>query len=81
MSDSTETLRMERLVELNCEPGSREALETQHGSVWTTDELRRDFSVVGFMAPFCVVIRNEDGVRGSVEFQHNPRYFFNFQPE
>ena len=81
MSDSTETLRKERLAELNCVPGSREALESKYGSVWTTDELTKEFSVVGFMAPFCVVVRRADGVRGSVEFQHNPRYFFSFQPE
>ena len=81
MPDPTEALRKERLVELICEPGSRADLEAQYRPVWTTDELSRDFSVVGFMTPFCVVVRHDDGVRGSVEFQHNPRFYFNFQPE
>jgi len=81
MPDPTEALRKEPLVELNCEPGSRADLESKYGQVWTTDELSRDFSVVGFMAPLCVVVRHDDGVRGSVEFQHNPRFYFNFQPE
>ena len=80
MSDPTETIRRERLVEINAEPGSREALEAQYGQVWTTDELADTFEVVGFMAPLVVVRRKADGVKGSLEFQHNPRYYFNFAP-
>lgn len=81
MSDETETLRRQRLAEINAEPGSREALEAQHGQVWSTDEMSRDFEAIGFMAPFIVVRRKADRVRGSLEFQHNPRFYFNFQPE
>jgi hypothetical protein len=51
------------------------------GERWTTDELQRDFDVVGFMAPFVVVIRKSDGVKGSMEFRHSPRVYFNFQPD
>ncbi len=81
MSDPTEPIRRERLVEINAEPGSREALEAKYGQVWNTEELGRDFTVVGFMAPLVVVRRKADGVRGSLEFQHNPRFYFNFQAE
>jgi len=81
MNDQAEALRCQRLVEINAEPGSREALEAQHGQVWDTAEVRTDFSVLGFSAPFVIVRRNSDGVRGSLEFQHNPRFYFNFQPE
>lgn len=80
MSDETEGLRRERLAEINAEPGSRESLEAQHGQVWNTDELCNDFDVIGFMAPFVVVIRSADGVKGSLEFQHSPRFYFNFAP-
>jgi hypothetical protein len=79
--DPTESIRRERLAEINAVPGSREALEAQHGQVWDTNELGRDFTVLGFLAPFVVVRRKGDGVRGSLEFQHSPRYYFNFQPE
>jgi len=34
--------------------------------------------VLGFMAPLVVVRRKADGVRGSLEFQHNPRFLFQF---
>lgn len=80
MSDPTESLRRERLAEINLEPGSREALEAQYGEVWTTDELREHFDVIGFMAPLVVVRRKADGVKGSLEFQNAPRLFFSFKP-
>jgi hypothetical protein len=80
MSDPTEAVRRERLVEINAEPGSREALEAQYGQVWSTDELARDFTVMGFMAPLVVVCRKSDACKGSLEFQHSPRFYFNFQP-
>ena len=81
MDDMTETIRRERLLEINAEPGSREALEVAHGKVWTTDELRIEFEVVGFLAPVCVVRRKSDGRKGSLEFQHHPRFFFGFVPD
>ncbi len=81
MSDPTEPLRRQRLVEINAQPGSREALEAQHGQVWNTEELSQDFEVVGFLAPFVVVRRKSDGVKGSLEFQHNPRFYFNFKSD
>lgn len=80
-NDPTESIRRERLAEINAEPGSREALETQYRLVWDTNGLRQDFDVLGFMAPFVVVRRKSDGLRGSLEFQHNPRLYFNWQPE
>ena len=80
MTDPTEPIRRERLVEINAEPGTRESLEAQYGKVWTTDELSEDFEVIGFSAPLVVVRRKADGVKGSLEFQHAPRYYFHFQP-
>ena len=80
MSDPTEAIRRERLVEINLVPGSREALEAKHGQVWDTDQLSEDFEAIGFMAPLIVVRRRADGVKGSLEFQHSPRLYFNWQP-
>jgi len=80
MTDPTEALRRERLVEINAEPGSRAALEAKYGQVWSTDELSETFDVIGFMAPLIVVRRRSDGQKGSLEFQHSPRYYFNFEP-
>ena len=63
---------------INLVPGSREALESRYGQVWSTDELTEDFEVIGFMAPMVVVRRRLDGAKGSLEFQHSPRFYFGF---
>ncbi len=78
--DETEALRRQRVGELNREDGSREALEARYGQVWDTDQLGQDFDVVGFMAPLVVVIRRSDKQKGSLEFRHSPRFYFNFEP-
>ncbi len=80
MNDPTETIRRERVAEINLQPGSREALEAQYGQVWNTDQLSEDFEVLGFMAPLVVVRRKSDGRKGSLEFQHSPRIYFNYKP-
>lgn len=81
MTDSLETIRRVRLAEINAQPGSRQQLEALHGQVWDTTELACDFEVEGFLAPFVVVRRKSDGVRGSLEFQHCPRFYFSFEPD
>ena len=79
MSDLTEQLRRERMVEITAEAGSREALEARYGQVWGTAELTADFAVVGFAAPLVVVRRKSDMRKGSLEFQPHPRLYFNFE--
>jgi hypothetical protein len=80
MNTDTEPVRRQRLAEINSDPGDRAALERQYGKVWTTDELAADFEIIGFLAPFCVGTRKSDGQKGSLEFQHQPRFYFNWQP-
>jgi hypothetical protein len=78
MSDPTEPIRRELLAEINAQPGSREALEAEHGQVWDTKQLGEDFDVLGFAAPLVVVRRKSDGVKGSLMFQHSPRLYYGF---
>jgi hypothetical protein len=78
MSDPTETIRRTMLAEINADPGSRAVLEAAHGDVWDTEQLSQDFEVIGFMAPLVVVRRRADGVKGSLQFQHSPRFYFGF---
>jgi hypothetical protein len=80
MNDPTEAIRRERLVEINGDAGSREALEGVHGQVWDTQQLTDAFEVIGFMAPLVVVRRRADGLKGSLEFQNAPRLYFNWKP-
>lgn len=81
MHDETESIRRQRLAEINAEPSSRAALESRYGDVWDTGQLREHFQVIGFAAPYVVVRRKSDGVKGSLEFQHDPRLYFNFQAD
>lgn len=78
MSDPTEPMRREMTFEINSNPGERAALEAKHGQVWDSVQLGKDFEVIGFGAPFVVVKRKSDGKKGSLEFQHSPRYYYGF---
>lgn len=92
MIDTTEEMRRQLQLQYNIEAQEvAKVLTTEdeqlayyrelHGdhNVWTTSTLQDEFEVTGFMAPFCVVRRKADGVKGSVEFAHSPRVYFNFQ--
>lgn len=81
MPDETEAIRREMVAEINANAGPRSELEAKHGQVWDTAELGRDFEVLGFAAPFVVVRRRSDGVRGSLMFQHTPRLYYGWKPE
>ena len=80
MTDETEPIRKQMIAEINAQPGSREYLEAKHGQVWDTSELSGDFEVIGFMAPVVVARRKSDGQKGSLYFQHSPRFYFSFEP-
>ncbi|MHB1038504.1 MAG: hypothetical protein ACYC0Y_28105 [Pirellulales bacterium] len=80
MTDPSESFRRARLAEINAQPASREILEAKYGQVWDTVELSAEFEVLGFDAPFVVVRRKADGKKGGLEFQHDPRFYFNFVP-
>lgn len=47
----------------------------------TTDELREQYEVLGFQAPFVVVRRKADGQVGSLQFTHSPRRYFGWVPD
>jgi hypothetical protein len=76
MKDETENLRRAML-----ESGQPQRDLAQADQRWDTDQLREEFEVLGFLAPFVVVRRKADGVKGSMEFTHNPRFYFNFTPD
>ena len=77
--DESELLRRERLHELNTDDNDREQLELLYGQVWSTSEMQKDFEAIGFMAPLVVVRRKSDGVKGSLEFCHSPRFYFSWE--
>lgn len=76
--DETEAIRRAMLPEM---PDHLIEAVARGEQVWDTDALTKDFEVLGFMAPFVVVRRKSDGVRGTMKFTHDPRYYFGWQPE
>jgi len=73
MSDPTESIRRE-MIETN-----QPHVDLAHADRrWDTAELGRDFIVHSFLAPFVIVTRKADGVKGTMEFTHSPRFYFNF---
>jgi len=80
MSDPTEGFRRELVEEINADPQGRAVLECQYGQVWDTEQLRVEFEVLSFLAPFITVRRLADDERGTMCFQHSPRFYWGFTP-
>jgi hypothetical protein len=77
---ATEQERREAVAEINANPGSRETLEAAYGQVWDTKQMQVDFVPHSFGAPMIIVTRKSDNIKGSLLFQHNPRFFYSFEP-
>lgn len=76
MNDPTEALRRE-MIEMNYPQAVSEKAQQR----WNTLELQRDFIVHSFLAPFVLVTRKSDNVRGALMFVHSPRSYFDFRPD
>ncbi len=57
---------------------TKEELVKIYGEVYTTDDVREKFEIIAFAAPYVVVTRKSDGKKGSMGFQHSPRFYFDF---
>lgn len=58
----------------------RDLLEETYGvdNVWDTEQVTKAFEVLGFGAPVVSVIRRSDGQKGSLVFDHMPRFYYDF---
>lgn len=86
-TDTTENTRRAQVAEINSQIESedrdteRKRLEALYGDVWDTSQMSDRFEVLGFMSPYVIVRRKSDDCKGSLQFQHNPRFYFNFAPK
>ena len=87
MIDPTENARKIHMVLINEGYAENEIdryneLIDQYGenNVWSSDQISKEFSIEGFMAPYVVGTRKCDNVRGSLTFTHSPRFYFDFIP-
>lgn len=74
--DPTETVRRDMIASDQPAKDLAQAAERMD-----TAQMSALYSVQGFCAPFVVVTRKSDGVKGTLEFTHNPRFYFNFVAE
>ena len=80
MSDPTEASRRALQARANLK-FVRASLEEKHGEVFDTEQLREGFQVHSFLAPFIIVTRLSSGEKGTLMFQHSPRFYFSWQPD
>ena len=59
----------------------RKTLEAAHGHVWDEEELAHEFRITAIIANKVVVVRKSDNQVGSLTYQNDPRFYFNFQPD
>ena len=78
--DATEGIGREMVEKTSYNAIYRKLLEAERGQVWDTKELQKDFTVMTFLAPFVLVTRKSDGVKGTLTFQpdYNPRLYYSF---
>ena len=85
MTDQTESIRRQQQAALNAEAAAtvdpRAELSAKYGEVWDTSEMSALYTVEGFMAPYVVVVRKADRMRGTLAFSHRPRFYHSFSPE
>ena len=60
--------------------GCKHYSEEEPEQTWDTKELQEDFEVIGFQAPYVVVVRKSDGQKGSLKFFHHPRVYYGWHP-
>ena len=78
MEDPTVELRRHRSKEINFQPRNRLELRRDFGEVWSHHEMAREFDVLLWVCPLVIVIRKRDGAKGSLLYQHRPRFYFRF---
>lgn len=72
--------RWKRQQEMQPAPKTREELEREHGQVWDTAELAREFVVTAIIRLLIVVRRKADDVVGTLTVQEKPRIYYGFEP-
>ncbi len=72
--------RRKKQVKIVVEPKTKEELERLYGRVWSQQEIAREFIITSIVGLTVIVRRKADGVVGSLDFQNEPRLYYNFRP-
>jgi len=47
----------------------------------TTEQMQEKYEVIAFAAPLVIVKRKSDNVEGTLQFDHRPRFYYDFIPK
>ena len=72
-------LRAKMTTEINANAKSREVLAAEFGSVYNTNELMEHYEIISFAAPFVYGVDRATKKKGTLIFQHNPRFYHSFK--
>lgn len=61
------------------EPKTRHQLEAEHGQVWDTAQLAKDFVITAIIGNTVVVRRKADACVGTLRVQERPRLYYGFE--
>jgi hypothetical protein len=72
--------RRKKRAKIEVEPKTRKELERLYGRVWSQQEIAAEFIVTSIVGLTVIVRRKADDVVGSLDYQNEPRLYFNFRP-
>jgi len=58
----------------------RTELSKKYPDVMDTTQATAKYEFIGFLSPYVSVKDRKTGIKGSLEFTHMPRFYFNFIP-
>lgn len=76
-----EAMRMKMASIINSKPKTREELTKDFGNVYDCEDIHTAYEIIGFAAPFVYVKEKANGKKGTLIFQHNPRFYYSFEEE
>jgi hypothetical protein len=74
-------MRMKMASIINNNPKTREELTKDFGNVYDCEDIHTAYEIIGFAAPFVYVQDIATGKKGTLMFQHHPRFYFSFEEE
>lgn len=72
-------MRMKLASTINNNPKTREELTKDFGNVYDSTEVHTAYKILSFAAPFVYVQDITTGKKGTLEFQHHPRFYYSFE--
>lgn len=74
-----DSIRKEMTSIINSNPKTREEIAKKYGEVYDCEDIHTAYEIIAFAAPFVYVHNIATGMKGTLMFQHHPRFYFSFK--